>query len=139
MYKYALMINNKVAGYQETSEAVDDDSLILIEDGEPLPLVGSAHQNGKFTQPVKAVSVIRHISKGAFLGRLTVAENIAYEQAVDSDIQVRVFDKRFQARSFVDLDFEELHQGLDYLVGQGIITDETKAKLLKDGTQEEAA
>lgn len=76
---------------------------------------------------------VRDITKGAFYGRLTHGEAVDLELAAETDANVRVFDKRINYRTHVNLDFPELIEGLDYLVQQGIFTVSTVEKLRADG------
>lgn len=83
------------------------------------------------------VESTRNITKGAFYGRLTVDEAVALEVAAENDPVVRVFDKRLNYRTHVDLDFAELIDGLEYLVQKGIFTVSTVERLRADGGQHE--
>lgn len=80
---------------------------------------------------------IRDITKGAFYGRLTPEEAVDLEMAAETDVNVRVFDKRLNYRTHVNLDFKELIDGLDYLVQQGIFTVSTVERLRVDGEPHE--
>lgn len=78
---------------------------------------------------------IRVITVGAFRRRLTVAEKVAINTSTDP--VVHVLKEDLFSSDYVDLDFDQLHAGLDYLVSVEILTEERKAVLLADGTQEE--
>lgn len=84
------------------------------------------------SQPQK----LRIITIAAFRRRLTTAEKVAIMTSTDP--VVKVLDEDLKVSSFVDLDFSELQQGLDYLISQGILTAERKTALLQDGTPDEA-
>lgn len=79
----------------------------------------------------------RVISVGAFRRRLTTAEKIAVKQSTDPVVQV--LDDDLVVNEFIDLDFQDLHDGLDYLISVGILQPERKSELLADGTPDEAA
>tara|TARA_B100000700_G_scaffold23245_1_gene22513 strand:+ start:14055 stop:14360 length:306 start_codon:yes stop_codon:yes gene_type:complete len=79
--------------------------------------------------------VIRTITKGAFRRRLTFNEKVAIKASTDP--AVKVLEEDLLASSFVDLDFQPLSEGLDYLIGAGILAPERKAQLLQDGTSDE--
>ncbi|MEZ7276056.1 hypothetical protein [Pseudoalteromonas sp. 68 DY56-GL68] len=78
---------------------------------------------------------IRVISKGAFRRRLTLNEKVAVKTSTDP--VVKVLEEDLIATSNVDLDFQPLIDGLDYLISVGILTAERKAELLQDGEQGE--
>lgn len=78
---------------------------------------------------------IRVITVGAFRRRLTVAEKVAINTSTDP--VVHVLKEDLFSSDYVDLDFDQLQAGLDYLVSVEILTEERKAVLLADGTQEE--
>jgi hypothetical protein len=82
-----------------------------------------------------AADVVRVISKGAFRRRFTLAEKV--EIKVSTDPVVKVLEEDLLATSNVDLDFQPLIEGLDYLISVGILTAERKAELLQDGVQGE--
>lgn len=78
---------------------------------------------------------VRVISKGAFRRRFTLAEKV--EIKVSTDPVVKVLEEDLLATSNVDLDFQPLIEGLDYLISVGILAAERKAELLQDGVQGE--
>lgn len=79
--------------------------------------------------------VARVITVGAFRRRLTVAEKVAINTSVDP--VVHVLKEDLFSSDYVDLDFDQLHQGLDYLISVGILESERKDELLVDGKPEE--
>ncbi|WP_282131397.1 hypothetical protein [Pseudoalteromonas aliena] len=84
---------------------------------------------------VNAVADIRIISKGAFRRRFTLAEKVHIK--VSTDPVVKVLEEDLLATSNVDLDFQPLIEGLDYLISVEILTGERKAELLKNGAHGE--
>lgn len=82
-----------------------------------------------------AVDIVRTISKGAFRRRFTLDEKVDIK--VSNDPVVKVLEEDLLATSSVDLDFQPLIEGLEYLVSVGILTAERKAELLQDGAQGE--
>jgi hypothetical protein len=83
----------------------------------------------------EAPKVIRVISVGSFRRRLSLTEKVAIQ--VSGDPVVQVLNADLLASSFVDLDFPELIEGLNYLVSVGILEAERLPEILKDGTQDE--
>jgi hypothetical protein len=83
------------------------------------------------SQPAK----IRQISKGAFRRRLTLSEKVAIQTSTDP--VVKVLDDDLKASSFVDLDYQLLIDGLNYLESIGILTSARVTELLADGTEDE--
>ncbi|MCG7544092.1 hypothetical protein MHM93_07845 [Pseudoalteromonas sp. MM17-2] len=90
-------------------------------------------EGGYQLKPV--MPAIRKITKGAFRRRLTFDEKVAIKESADP--AVKVLEEDLLASSFVDLDFQPLSSGLDYLIGVGILAPERKAQLLQDGTPDE--
>jgi len=84
---------------------------------------------------VVTIERIRKISKGAFRRRLTLNEKVAIQTSVDPI--VKVLDEDLKASSFIDLDFKQFQDGLNYLVSQGILTAARVAELLVDGSEDE--
>lgn len=78
---------------------------------------------------------IRIISKGAFRRRFTLAEKVQIK--VSTDPVVKVLEEDLLATSNVNLDFQPLIDGLDYLISVEILTNERKAELLKNGVSGE--
>jgi len=78
---------------------------------------------------------IRKISKGAFRRRLTLNEKVAIQTSVDPI--VKVLDEDLKASSFVDLDFQQFIDGLNYLASQAILTAARVTELLADGSEDE--
>ncbi len=78
---------------------------------------------------------IRKISKGAFRRRLTTAEKVAIKTSTDP--VVKVLEDDLLVTSFVDLDFQSLIDGIDYLIAINILTPARKVELLKNGEQHE--
>lgn len=92
-------------------------------------------QGGTFSVIEQVAAPIRDITKGSFYGRLTLAEQIALETSTDPVI--KIFEKRLNYRTHVNLDFPELTEGLDYMVQQGLLQPERIAELRADGTEAE--
>jgi hypothetical protein len=83
----------------------------------------------------QVIQPIRVISVGSFRRRLSLTEKVAIQ--VSGDPVVQVLNADLLASSFVDLDFPELIEGLNYLVSVGILEAERLPEVLKDGTQDE--
>lgn len=100
-----------------------------------LDLLGATYDKatGSFAKEVH--SAIRKISKGAFRRRLYTSEKVAIKTSTDP--VVKVLEDDLLVTSFVDLDFQSLIDGIDYLIAINILTPARKAELLKDGEQHE--
>lgn len=82
---------------------------------------------------VEAPQPIRVITVGAFRRRMSLAEKVAIEASTDP--VVRVLEKDLFNSSFVDLDFDQLQEGLAYLASVGILGEGRVAELLVDGAE----
>lgn len=135
MYKYVKIIDGVVVSSQESSREINHADLKEV-DGD-LPAVGSFFKNGVFTAPVVEIEPlrIRTISIGAFRRRLTLNEKLAINAS--SDLIVTVLNEDLNASAFVDLDFEQLINGLNYFANIGILTPGRVTELLQDGTDSE--
>ena len=81
-------------------------------------------------------SAIRKISVGSFRRRLTTTEKVAIESSTDP--VVKVLDKDLMASSYVDLDFQQVIDGLAYLLSVGILANQARVdELLAGGTEDE--
>lgn len=128
MYKYVLIENNIVISVQSSTNAIDSENLICVDE---LPEIGSRYENGVFFAPVVEIEQIRIITLGAFRSRLTLEEKVAISSS--SDPVVVVLSDDLKSSSFIDLDCEQLKQGLDYLVSKSLLVDSRVAELLKNG------
>ena len=133
-FKYAHIENNKVIAHQSAQKAINAPHLVLV-DSFPELLSDYDELTKVFTAPVVEVESIREITLAAFRARFTFTEKIAIESSVDAGI--RVLEKDLTARSTIRLDFQQLQDGLDYYISQGLLAPMRKAELLADGTQEE--
>lgn len=88
-----------------------------------------------YNHPEELKAPIRVISVGSFRRRLTIAEKVAIE--VSTDPVVKVIQADLANSEYVDLDLQELHEGLDYLVSIGILEATKIPTLLRDGTEAE--
>lgn len=76
-------------------------------------------------------SAARKLSKVAFRARFTAAEQVAIYTAAKTDVVVQILlDDVAAVRDSVDLDYPQLSDGLQYLVGLGILTPERKEQML---------
>lgn len=80
-------------------------------------------------------SVIRKITKRAFMQRFTQAERIAVRNSND-DIVIDIYED-LKIAEFVDLDLPETSQGLAYLEIVGILAEGRVSQLLVDGVSHE--
>lgn len=134
---YAIVKNNKVSNLVMGDIPLDL-SWVDITALETKPSKGDTYENGVFTPKAPEVPTpIRIISIGSFRRRLTLAEKVAIK--ISTDPIVQVLSEDLLASSFVDLDFPQVIQGLQYLTTTDpvILTPERVTELLIDGTEEE--
>lgn len=96
------------------------------------------HPNGTFTEAFMSkpeVLKIRKISVGSFRRRLHLQERVAIQASLDPVVQVLQAD--LASSSFVDLDFKEVKDALNYLTMVGILADGRSSEILRDGEQHE--
>lgn len=132
MFYYVLIKDGVVMAAQESETEIEGDSPYMAVD--ELPAMQSIFDGEKFTAPEP--EKIRIITVRAFRSRLTLAEKIAIKASQNPAVQV--LDDDLKTSTFIDLDFVELQQGIDYLISEELIAPERKAELLADGTPEEA-
>lgn len=136
MFNYALIKNNKVVGLQSSTNAIDSPDLILLTENQIVEINSNYDSaTNTFTAPVIVAEKIRKITKGAFRRRLTLNEKVAIQTSADAI--VKVLDEDLKASEFVDLDFQQFIDGLNYLASQNIFTVVRVTGLLVDGTQAE--
>ena len=136
MFNYALIKNNKVVGLQSSTNAIDSPDLILLTKNQIVEINSNYDSaTNTFTAHVIVAEKIRKISKGAFRRRLTLNEKVAIQTSADPI--VKVLDEDLKASEFVDLDFQQFIDGLNYLASQNIFTVVRVTELLVDGTQAE--
>jgi hypothetical protein len=89
----------------------------MLDDG-PMPALGARWTGSAFEDgPVPSLRVI---PRGDFIGRITLAEHVAFETMAAGDITARVWWNRLLARDQVHLDSEELIAGLAFIKAQGV-------------------
>lgn len=130
-FKYALIKDGLVVGVQESPTEIKHKDLVKVE---IFPSIGQPYINGVFSDIEK--QSIRKITIGSFRRRLTLNEKIAIKTS--SDPVVQVLDEDLKLSSYVDLDFQSLIDGLNYLETIDIITSERVTELLKDGESHES-
>lgn len=134
MNTYVILEDNTVIAISQVADEITHPNFVKIPEYDAT-LIGKIYdkQSGLFENP-PAVR-IRKISKGAFRRRLTTAEKVAIKTSTDP--VVKVLEDDLLVTSFVDLDFQSLIDGIDYLIAINILTPARKAELLKDGEQHE--
>jgi hypothetical protein len=106
--------------------------------------VVSAYENGEpvsyevLTFKGEVAELVKHITLGSFRSRFTLAEKVAIENAVKTDLEVKVISEDLSHSAFVDVDDLELQWGLAHYVQKGLLTNDRLSILLRDGTQDEA-
>ena len=105
-------LQEKLHKTQSSTNEVVSDSLVLI--AGVLPEIGSLHNDGAFTPPVKVVEPIKNISVAALKSRLLVQERYAIRSLTDI-YSLDIYDD-LGSRLYADVDDPVLIQGLSYLL-----------------------
>ncbi|WP_286269522.1 hypothetical protein [Thalassotalea hakodatensis] len=127
MFNYVKIVNGVVVSKQSSTNPVIDESLTLVNQDF---IVGSLYPSGDMPE-----AKIRIISIGSFRRRMTLAEKSAVKTSNDPVVQV--LNEDLLASSFVDLDFQQTIDGLNYLKSVGILTAARVDELLADGSPDE--
>ena len=73
---------------------------------------------------VSVTSTVRHITPAAYFRRFTVSEEAAIRTAAKANMELTVLLSRVDSAKFVDLDEDEVAQGLAALVAAELLTAE---------------
>ncbi len=123
MYLYAQLDENNICNGVFSSELPQKGFVQLetLDHG----LVGMKYENQKFTKIVAPQTIL---SLHEFRARFTFDEKVAIKASPDPGAQVVQED--LTAANVIDLDNQELKDGLAYLMSKGLISESRKTEFL---------
>ena len=125
-----------IAGVQAATDKYNE-SLQPDEEGvEPTPITAEEYLSARVAELCSSYAKSNNIGKitaSQFVLRFTPSENEAIRTAAESDENISGFLTRVEESDYVHLYTDEVKQGIDYLVSNGIITQPRANEILAYG------
>ena len=138
--KFYAQLNkyNKVIGVSQLNSPVSSDDMVEI-DSINSEILGSIYDR-ELKDFIKDSNITEEktgtkITRLAFRQRFTIAEKVGIETAAETDITVRVMMKDQDAATYIDLSRQDTIDGVNYLVSQGLLTQDRADEILNAPVQ----
>jgi hypothetical protein len=134
--KCALVLNGVVESIKELSSeeiqslATHYETILEIDDMNPEPQVGWVFDGDELKDPSAQATAKRHITRGAFRSRFTIAERAGLYALAQTDIIARVLIDDLTCAKYADLDGQDEQNAIGYLMMNAILTEERAGEIL---------